>query len=93
MRELTIGDFAPRRGKAIMVEVQGGAIPLVLKHVQPLPPSGRIGGSFRLEFHGPLQSFLPQATYSFVLGTERMGIFIVPLGPSAEAMRYEALFF
>ena len=93
MRELTIDDFKRHRGKPFKVDANGGLVELVLKHVQELPGSGRAAGSFRLEFHGPLQSFLPQGTYPFHLGSERAGIFIVPIGPAEQAMRYEAIFF
>ena len=92
MRDLTIDDFARHRGKPFKVDVEGGATELRLAHVQELPGSGRSAGSFRLEFHGPLDSFLQQGTYPFHLGSERAGIFIVPIGPAGQAMRYEALF-
>ena len=92
MRELTVDDFARHRGKPFQVDVQNGTVDLKLMHVQELPASGRTGGAFRLEFHGPLQSFLPQGTYPFHLGRERAGIFIVPIGPAGDVMRYEALF-
>ena len=92
MRDLTIDDFARHRGKAMTVDGQNGSVELKLIHVQELPRSGRAAGSFRLEFHGPLQSFLPQGVYPFHLGGDRPGIFIVPIGPTGDAMRYEALF-
>jgi uncharacterized protein DUF6916 len=93
MRELTIDDFARHRGKQLPVNGPDGAVELKLVHVQELPGSSRAGGAFRLEFHGPLQPFLPQAIYGFDLGGERADIFIVPLGPVGEGMRYEAIFF
>ena len=93
MRELTTDDFRKLRGQAIKIDTTIGAIDLKLMHVQDLPASGRAGGSFRLEFHGPLQPFLPQGTYVFHLGRERPGIFMVPLGPTGDAIRYEAIFY
>jgi hypothetical protein len=92
-RELTIGDFASRRGHAFKLEVPGSQLQLTLAHVQELPPSGREGGAFRLEFHGPLQPLLPQGIYSFPIGAEQSGIFIVPIGATGDAMRYEAIFY
>ena len=92
-RELTIDDFARKRGQAFPVEYDGGRIDLVLAHAQELPASGRQGGSFRLEFHGPAQPMLLQGTYAFLLGSGRSGIFIVPVGTTATAVRYEAIFF
>jgi len=93
MRELTIGDFRPRRGDAFTVKAGGGTTPLVLVQVQELPPSGRQGGAFRLEFHGPLQPALGQGMYPFLVGDSWVDIFIVPLGLLPQAMRYEAIFY
>lgn len=92
MRDLTIDDFRKHRGQPMKVDTQIGPVELQLIHVQELPASGRSAGSFRLEFHGPLQPFLPQGTFAFHLGRERPGIFMVPLGPAGDKMRYEALF-
>ena len=94
MRVLTIDDFASRRGKAIRLKAAGGQVlELKLAEVQALPPSGRDGGAFRLEFHGPLQPILPQATYRFDLGGDGSDIFIVPVGQTPQAIRYEAIFY
>jgi hypothetical protein len=94
MRPLTIDDFAPRRGKAVRVKAAGGQVlEMKLVEVQALPSSVREGGAFRLEFHGPLQPILPQATYRFDLGGEGGDIFIVPLGQTPQATRYEAIFY
>jgi len=59
--------------------------PYSLLFAGPLTPS--------LLFAGPLTPLLPQATYP--LQNESMGelgIFLVPLGPQGQAMRYEAIF-
>ena len=69
--ELTIDDFRPRMGQVIAVETQSGPVQLKLVQVQELPRSNRAAGSFRLEFHGPLQPFLVQATYVFQIGRSR----------------------
>jgi len=48
---------------------------------------------FTLLFHGPLEPVLPQAVYH--LEHEAVGaidLFLVPLGPDQDAMRYEAVF-
>lgn len=91
--ELTVDDFAPRRGKPFTVETQSGDVQLLLAGVQELPASGRAGGAFRLEFHGPPRPGLQQGTYWFHVGKRKVGIFIVPLGPLGQALRYEAIFF
>lgn len=92
-RELTIDDFAPRRGAAFRLDMPNMPVELVLAEIQELPASGRKGGSFRLEFRGPLQPALPQGTYVFPIGDDRSPIFIVPIGLAEGAMRYEAIFY
>lgn len=50
-------------------------------------------GPFSLIFHGPLSPVLPQATYRFEHAELReFDIFIVPIGPQGDKMRYEAIF-
>ena len=92
MRILTIADFAPRVGGTFEVAVNGGSVMLNLRSAQELPSMGRDGGSFRLEFIGPVQPMLPQATYPFRFGDESVGIFMVPLGQEPRGIRYEAIF-
>ena len=49
--------------------------------------------SFSLIFRGPMEPLLPQKTH--VLKNETMGnleIFLVPIGPDDQGMRYEAIF-
>lgn len=53
----------------------------------------RPGGPFSLLFAGPAEPLLPQATYE--LGHEELGtfgIFLVPVGRTADAVEYEAAF-
>ena len=55
--------------------------------------TGAFRAPFRLIFHGPAQPVHPQATLPLdhpELG--RVEIFLVPLGPDAVGMRYEAIF-
>lgn len=92
MRTLVLDDFIRRVGKPFEVEVQGGRLPLTLDATQELPSLGRQGGSFRLEFLGPHQPVLPQATYPMTNGGERVEIFIVPIGQDNRGTRYEAIF-
>lgn len=56
-------------------------------------PDGRQRRQFSLHFDGPLDQALPQGTY--VLHHESLGdldVFLVPLGPADDTMRYEAAF-
>ena len=91
--ELTIDDFRPRLGQAFQVDTTNGPLEMILSQVQELPKSGRAGGAFRLEFHGPAQPLLVQAIYVFNVGRSRCPIFIVPLGPIGPRRRYEAVFY
>jgi len=92
MRELTMADFSPRLGKPFEISAYGAKLSLRLEAAQDLPSLGRTGGSFRLEFVGPFQPALPQATYPFRFGDEWVGIFIVPVGQDQRGIRYEAIF-
>ncbi len=92
-RELTIDDFAGRVGKGLETQAGGHKVPLVLEAVQPLPSSGRQGGSFRLELRGPLNPMLGQGTFPFKIGRETFAIFIVPLVHDPRGVRYEAIFY
>ena len=90
---LTLEDFAPHRGKPLAVEAADGRIELVLAEATELPGSVRGDGGFRLEFHGPLQPELGQGIYRFLVGGRPSEIFIVPIERTADAMKYEAIFF
>lgn len=92
MRVLTLADFTPRLGTGFEVAVEGGSLVLKLQSAQELPSMGRSGGSFRLEFVGPAQPVLPQATYPFRFGDSAVAIFIVPIGQEPRGVRYEAIF-
>lgn len=89
---LTQSDFEPRLGTSFTVESGGVTVDLRLAEISALRESGRPGGSFRLEFHGPMDAVLPQAIYAFDLAGTRHDIFVVPNGPSGGHMLYEALF-
>jgi hypothetical protein len=92
-RELTIDDFTPRIGKTVEVEAGGGRVALLVRAAQPLPASGRQGGSFRLELLGPANAMLGQGLFPFAIGKETFLIFIVPLRSDARGVLYEAIFY
>ena len=92
-RHITIGDFDKRLGKTFTVEAADQQVPLVLRGCQELPGSKRDGGGFRLEFAGPLNPQLGQGLFSFRIDHDQYGLFIVPIGQSERAMRYEAVFY
>jgi len=90
---LTLEDFAGSVGRPLSVATDGGPVSLTLAEATPLPASPREGGSFRLEFEGPLQPELEQRIYTFDLERGATDIFIVPIARTESAMRYEAIFF
>ena len=57
---------------------------------------GRTGGrpqAFSLVFHAPRRVLVPQQIYGMEHDTlGAFSLFLVPLGPEGEAMRYEAVF-
>ena len=92
-RQVRLGDFENRVGKTFTVHAAGQNLQLVLRACQELPGSKRDGGAFRLEFAGPLAPRLGQGVFPFQIDHDSFAIFIVPLGESQRAMRYEAVYF
>jgi hypothetical protein len=93
LEDLTAATFAPHVGEAFALAAEPGGFELVLAEVTTL--AGRPGGRdpFSLLFRGPAQPLFAQAIHR--LEHAQLGaleIFIVPLGPDAGAMRYEAVF-
>lgn len=93
---LRVETFAPHVGSSFrIVPDEGGALEVELVEAAdfgtPVPAGGRV--PFRLLFHGPRGPVLPQRIYRFehpVL--EPCDLFIVPIGPAGDRMRYEAIF-
>lgn len=86
-----LSDFVA--GAVYEVRAADAAYPLTLEKSQGLSDSGREGGSFRLEFLGPADPILPQATYRFAGEGTDHDIFIVPIAKDAGGVRYEAVFY
>ncbi|MBK9062174.1 MAG: hypothetical protein IPL89_03130 [Acidobacteria bacterium] len=93
---LTYSDFFERVGEEFRVAAGEVAVGLVLSEVTNLARKGDAGprrAPFSLVFRGPLSPVLPQRIWPLehaALGT--LEIFLVPIGPDAEGMRYEAVF-
>lgn len=85
--------FAGGEGTVFRVLAADDEVELALEKAEPLPPSGREGGSFRLEFRGPSSPLLAQGIYPFGRDTEAVEIFIVPVARDATSVTYEAIFF
>jgi hypothetical protein len=93
LASLTQGDFEPHLGDVFSVRNAAGEISLRLAVVRKLGQAKRAGGAFSLEFESRADRVLPQAIYSLehrTLGT--LALFLVPLGPAATGMIYEAVF-
>ncbi|MEO8054403.1 MAG: hypothetical protein ABI768_04580 [Acidobacteriota bacterium] len=96
LENLKIGDFSGRVGDGFRVGEQGSAVEMTLIEVADLARPDAPGprrSPFSLVFRGPMQPVLRQSTYALehaALG--RLEIFIVPIGPDASGMRYEAVF-
>jgi hypothetical protein len=97
----TAGIFTPHLGTTFRIhlaEVQGLGVELITvtpQESQPLASPAAHGRRvpFSLLFRGPRTPILPQRIYSLAhaqLGT--FDLFLVPIGPDAHGMRYEAVF-
>jgi hypothetical protein len=95
---LDVGVFAARLGQGFRIRFQDGSfLDLELAEVQDLGTRTTAEGplsTYSLRFRTPGEKrFAPQGTYRVEHGElEAIEIFLVPLGPDAEGMRYEAIF-
>jgi hypothetical protein len=97
---LTIDQFQAREGDTFLVQVQTSpdttqAVPMRLASVTSLRPETSAGQRepFTLIFVQPERFHLPQSIYRFEHPTlDPCEIFVVPVGPTADGMQYEAVF-
>ncbi len=95
---LTVEDFAAHLGQPFAIDLGTEVEPLVLTLIEaePIETSQDLGerrAPFSLVFRGPGEPALTQRIYP--LDNETLGrleIFLVPIGPDDEGMRYEAVF-
>ena len=92
---LTVNDWSACLGQIFQIHSRPEEqLDLQLTSVTPLGAEGGYRRQpYSLLFSGPLTPLLPQAIYPLrnaVLG--ELGIFLVPLGPAGQTMRYEAIF-
>ena len=89
----TADDFEPRRNDAFGLCTPAGEVTVTLAEVRRLGQALRKGGAFALTFVAKGAPVLPQAIYS--VGHPALGaleMFLVPIGPMAGGMGYEAVF-
>lgn len=96
LENLAYSDFFERVGEEFRVAAGEAAVALVLTEVtdlsRPESPSPR-RKPFSLIFRGPRTPALPQRIWPLEHAAfGRLEIFLVPIGPDAEGMRYEAVF-
>jgi hypothetical protein len=95
---LTLDHVRPTVGSVYALDLgEYGALDLTLLSAEgsgrPPAPGGAIREPFSLEFRGPLDPQLGQATYQLVhaeLGS--LAAFLVPIAREPEGMRYQAIF-
>jgi hypothetical protein len=96
LENLTIDDFSGRVGEAFAATAEEGrSLTLTLRAADALytPPGDEGRTPFSLVFTDEAQDHVPQQTVEVEhaeLGS--FPLFVVPLGPSPEGMRYEAVF-
>jgi hypothetical protein len=94
--DVTVDTFAAREGERFTIAFEDGELELELAEVERMPEEwGRTERRepFSVIFHGSIEYLLPQQVWPLRhddLG--RLDVFLVPLGPEGEAMRYQAIF-
>ena len=92
LARLTVDHFVPHIGQPFEVTAQGLTVALSLQSAEPLrlvAPFGRQG--FALVYAG--ESSLPQGIYTVAHPTlGGLDLFLVPIGPGAQGLQYEAIF-
>jgi hypothetical protein len=97
LEALTVDTFAPRIGETFRIDLPDGAIALQLVAADLLgEPAGEGGAArapFSIVFRGPHEVLLPQRTYRLEHDDlAALEIFLVPIGPDEDGLRYEAVF-
>lgn len=95
--EVTHETFAGHVGDTFTITApDGDTIELTLAEVTLAPESYGAPGRrqpFSLTFHGPVSPYAPQATWALEHPElEGLHLFLVPLGPEGDTMRYQAVF-
>jgi hypothetical protein len=95
----TYDDFAGRLGEVFDVPTDGRTVSMTLVEASQREaaggrgPDGQHRRQFSLVFAGPGEPVLPQSVHRLIhadLG--ELDLFLVPIGPDADRMQYEAAF-
>jgi hypothetical protein len=96
LADLTLADFSGRVGETFRFTSPGAGFELTLAEVTDLSrpeAPGRGRKPFSLIFRGPVRPVLAQRIWPLEhLELGQLEIFLVPIGPDAQGMRYEAIF-
>lgn len=79
-------------GQEFYVEGLEVPYPLTLKEVARTQTSMREGGGFSLLFESSSKDVLSQAVYFIAGDNHKAELFLVPVGESANGIRYESIF-
>ena len=92
--QLTVDDFRPHVGSPFAVGDDGQDRLLELTAAkESRAHAGAMRAGFSLLFRGARASMLPQGVHRILHPTlGAMDIFLVPVGPDAQGMQYEAIF-
>jgi hypothetical protein len=95
LEKLTIDDFKDRVGDTFTAGAGGGRVlTLTLTSVDDLQPGPEAERTpFSLTFRDEAQDHVPQQTVAMEHAEiGKFDLFVVPLGPGPDGMRYEAIF-
>lgn len=97
LEDVTHETFAGRVGETFRITASDGdTIDLTLAEANLAPENYARPGQrapFSLIFHGPASPFAPQGTWAMEHpDLEGLHLFLVPLGPEGDVMRYQAVF-
>ena len=95
LETFTVGTFSPHVGETFRVHLRDAAWidTELISATADLVERPGVRAPFTVVFRGPPQPVLPQRIYRFEHGkVGAFEMFIVPIGPDASGMRYEAVF-
>jgi hypothetical protein len=97
LEDVSHSTFADRVGETFTITApDGNTLELTLAEATLAPEGEGVPGGrapFSLIFHGPASPYAPQGTWHVEHAElEELELFLVPLGPDGDVMRYQAVF-